>query len=111
MQYKGKLYGKVGNSYIPLESTTEDYDYLERQLAYAKEALNAALESQPKWISVEKQLPQTLSEDDNLSVPVITFLGADCEIALYKYDTKQWFDTWGNKIGVVTHWQYLPPKP
>ena len=28
MQYKGKLYGKVGTSYFPMEETTEDIEKL-----------------------------------------------------------------------------------
>lgn len=26
MKYKGKLYGKVGKSYLPLEETTKDFE-------------------------------------------------------------------------------------
>lgn len=26
MQYEGKLYGKVGNGYFPLEATSQDFD-------------------------------------------------------------------------------------
>lgn len=32
MDYKGKLYGKVGNSYFPLEATSDDYDNLRDML-------------------------------------------------------------------------------
>lgn len=28
MEYKGKLYGKVGETYFPLEATSEDFDKL-----------------------------------------------------------------------------------
>lgn len=28
MEYKGKLYGKVGNSYFPLLATSDDFDKL-----------------------------------------------------------------------------------
>jgi len=33
MEYKGKLYGKVGKSYFPLEATTEDFERLEKLVA------------------------------------------------------------------------------
>jgi len=33
MEYKGKLYGKVGKSYFPLEGTTDDWDAMVKQLA------------------------------------------------------------------------------
>ena len=28
MEYQGKLYGKVGNRYFPLDTTSQDYDAL-----------------------------------------------------------------------------------
>ena len=31
MEYKGKLYGKVGDSLVPLEATTDDFERLEKQ--------------------------------------------------------------------------------
>ena len=35
MNYSGKLYGKVGKTYIPLVLTSEDVDKMERELAEA----------------------------------------------------------------------------
>jgi len=32
MQYKGKLYGRIGGKYIDLEVTADDYDNLKKQL-------------------------------------------------------------------------------
>lgn len=32
MEYSGKLYGKVGSTYIPLEMTTDDVENLQKQL-------------------------------------------------------------------------------
>ena len=32
MEYKGKLYGKVGDSLIPLEATTEDFERMEERI-------------------------------------------------------------------------------
>ena len=34
MEYKGKLYGKVANKYFPLESTTEEWDNLEKKIKH-----------------------------------------------------------------------------
>ncbi len=31
MEYKGKLYGKVGNAYLPLLSSTDDFERLEKE--------------------------------------------------------------------------------
>lgn len=52
MEYKGKLYGKVGKSLIPLEATTDDFEGLEngnellkKKLQVAEKALNDIL----KW--------------------------------------------------------------
>lgn len=33
MEYKGKLYGKVGKSYFPLLHTSDDYDNLVKRVA------------------------------------------------------------------------------
>jgi len=34
MEYKGKLYGRLGgDSYFPLHNTTEDWEKMEKQLA------------------------------------------------------------------------------
>lgn len=32
MEYSGKLYGKVGSSYIPLINTTEDFENLQNRV-------------------------------------------------------------------------------
>jgi len=31
MEYKGKLYGKVGKHYFPLEATSNDFDNMQKQ--------------------------------------------------------------------------------
>lgn len=33
MEYSGKLYGKVDDSYFPLHETTEDYEALQKKVA------------------------------------------------------------------------------
>lgn len=33
MEYKGKLYGKVGKSYFPLYATTDDWDALQKRVS------------------------------------------------------------------------------
>jgi hypothetical protein len=40
MEYKGKLYGKVGKSYFPLVLTTEDIDTMELELKALREEVN-----------------------------------------------------------------------
>jgi hypothetical protein len=42
MEYKGKLYGKVGNSLFPLLYTTDDWEAMEKRIAEL-EAENTAL--------------------------------------------------------------------
>lgn len=32
MEYHGKLYGKAGNSYFPLEATTSDFEALQKRV-------------------------------------------------------------------------------
>lgn len=39
MEYKGKLFGKVGESLFPLIETTEDIDILKQKLKNAEAAL------------------------------------------------------------------------
>ncbi|MDD5013565.1 MAG: hypothetical protein PHW73_00500 [Atribacterota bacterium] len=45
MEYKGKLYGKVGNYYIPLENTTDDFEDLQKRLDELLECLDLVLGS------------------------------------------------------------------
>jgi len=40
MEYKGKLYGKSGNIYFPLQETTEDVEALKQQIKYLKKQCN-----------------------------------------------------------------------
>ena len=35
MEYKGKLYGKVGDNYIPLEATTDDIEKMQDAIEIA----------------------------------------------------------------------------
>ncbi len=32
MEYKGALYGKIGNMYLPLFSTTDDWEKMENEI-------------------------------------------------------------------------------
>ena len=58
MEYQGKLYGKVGKSYFPLEATLEDFDNLQNKLKEYEEKL--------RWTPI-----------DELHNPTIPFLGKD----------------------------------
>ena len=40
MEYKGKLYGKSGNIYFPLQETTEDVEALKQQIKELKKQCN-----------------------------------------------------------------------
>lgn len=42
MDYKGKLYGKVGKSYFPLEPTTDDFEGLQKKIQILKDKLQIA---------------------------------------------------------------------
>lgn len=37
MEYQGKLYGKINNSWFPLQETTEDFHRLEKEVKRLKE--------------------------------------------------------------------------
>lgn len=55
MQYKGKLYGKVGGSLIPLVHTTDDFDRMEKEIS----ELKAKVE---KPLPTDKQIEQRAKE-------------------------------------------------
>ena len=69
MEYKGKLYGKVNQSYFPLEVTSEDFDglkngneILKNKLQVAEKALNDIL----KWdddgdVDGDWEYPETIA--------------------------------------------------
>jgi hypothetical protein len=44
MEYKGKLYGKVGKAYLPLLKTTDDFERLEKENKELKSVMIAAAE-------------------------------------------------------------------
>ncbi len=41
VEYKGKLYGKVGKKYFPLENTTDDFETLQRRVDELSMALTS----------------------------------------------------------------------
>lgn len=43
MEYKGKLYGKVGDSLIPLEATTEDFERFKALYLEGREVIEQLL--------------------------------------------------------------------
>ena len=51
MEYKGKLYGKVGEIVFPLLNTTDDWEKMENRIAQL-EAENQALRQPPVMESV-----------------------------------------------------------
>lgn len=61
MEYKGKLYGKIGKSYIPLLSTTDDVYAMEANIKQLKLKLSIA----------ENALNGILMLDDYDDAPVI----------------------------------------
>ena len=56
MEYKGNLYGKVNNSYFPLEATTETFESLESRVKLLEKKLNIA----------KKALSDIVKWDDDL---------------------------------------------
>lgn len=61
MEYKGKLYGKVGNHTFPLLHTTDDWEKMEKQIKELK-AENEAL----------KQANGVSTDSRQLTKPVVT---------------------------------------
>lgn len=73
MEYHGRLYGKVGKSYIPLEATTDDFDVKKEQSDsfYTVRALRK--KGTDKWYSYDADdgfflspAPDTWEKDDLL---------------------------------------------
>ena len=69
MEYKGKLYGKIGKSYIPLLSTTDDVDAMEAnikqlklKLSIAEKALNGILNWQED-VDGDWDYPETIASN------------------------------------------------
>lgn len=78
MQYKGKLYGRVGTKYFDTGKTADDWDELEKfkDLHYTETTRADLLQEQVdnlkkemEWISVENYLPplytQVIVKDDD----------------------------------------------
>lgn len=67
MEYKGKLYGKVGKTFIPLMATTDEYEGLEKnnqllraKLKVAEKALNEIIIWQEN-IDEDWDYPETIA--------------------------------------------------
>tara|TARA_B100000378_G_scaffold236018_1_gene202714 strand:- start:21147 stop:21392 length:246 start_codon:yes stop_codon:yes gene_type:complete len=52
MEYKGKLYGKIGNKYFDTSYTSEDYDNLVKENKELKKqlSLNAVMQVKPEKV-------------------------------------------------------------
>jgi len=59
MEYKGKLYGKVGNGYFPLLETTEDIEKLRRSVGRSGEDYLLEIDRKDKHI---KQLQNEIEQ-------------------------------------------------
>lgn len=55
MEYKGKLYGRVGNTYFPLIETTDDVENLKRKIS--------ELETENKMLEKACTRAQDIAED------------------------------------------------
>lgn len=62
MEYKGKLYGKAGNTYFPLLITTEDWDNLENKVNELQEVVNknCNIPDVNNWVACDERLPEHL---------------------------------------------------
>lgn len=104
MEYKGKLYGKVGKSYFPLLHTTDDYDNLVKCVAELEALLEQKLNihaisgKRPSWekcssetctdLGVEKELcecyqaasaaPKRGQTEEQLPCPKVYWAGRHC---------------------------------
>ena len=88
MEYKGKLYGKVGKSYFPLEATSEDFDNLQNKVKEYEEKL--------RWIPVEEKEPPK---------DLILMKLSNGEIRLGHFSSKMW--TSSGIFVNVTHFRHL----
>lgn len=62
MEYKGKLYGKMGNTYFPLLHTTDDWEHLENKVEELESVVNktCTIGGVINWVAVEDELPPML---------------------------------------------------
>lgn len=74
MDYKGKLYGKIGNKYFDTSYTSDDWDRLNNENTELKKqcAINGVVQAKPEKanldvLAIMGTLVRTLSRIDNLN--------------------------------------------
>lgn len=72
MEYNGKLFGKVGRTYFPIEETTEDIEILKKKLENAEKALRDITkwddDYEQLWGDPGERAQEALRENDKLAI-------------------------------------------
>ena len=78
------------------------------ELLDAADTIEALEAAQPKWISVEDDLPA------HVITPCLIYTDGDIELAVWthdKYELSWWFHVDGEYETGITHWMPLPSMP
>jgi len=62
MEYKGKLYGKVGKHYFPLEATSNDFDNMQKQNTEMLKMLEKVLKENHCTPDLDKEINELISK-------------------------------------------------
>ena len=97
MNYKGKLFGKVGGEYFDTGKTSADWD---------------ALHMETKWISVKDRLPDP-EDYEVLAVDKYQeyLVGHVCNANIPPYGIMTICEAEDQMLQEVTHWMPLPEPP
>jgi len=67
MEYKGKLYGKVGNSYFPLDATSDDFDGMQKNIEQLKQKLQIAEKALNQVVNFNEELQDEFGDPGELA--------------------------------------------
>jgi len=67
MEYSGKLFGKVGNKYFPLESTTEDFECLQKNIGQLESKLKIAEKALNEIVKFDEDLEDEYGDPGELA--------------------------------------------
>lgn len=106
MEYKGKLYGKLGNKYLDTGKTSADWDKTANEIDFLKR--------QNSWVDKSEDLPP-VSEYKSRSIYVLITDGNLIGYGYYNFDFVYWtyyIPGYIEKNGnAITHWMFLPELP